>query len=133
MFADDVNPILEGLQEQGLVELEVISHRKHSHTQKKDTFDKVSVTDAGAAANLWTAGEGICIGHRVVEKIVRFTYADQGSNKNAAEVEYTWKLSGFPSWFDPKHYPSVRGVNTAVEGSASLQKSSDGWHVLFAM
>lgn len=121
IFNDGPGPILTGLKDAGLIDLDI-------RGDKWKTTYHIDLTDKGEKANLWTQGEGFCVGTPKVEEIVRYTYADQGANENAASVEYTWRLHDLPDWVDRNKFSGVEGMVKPETGSRSVQKSSDGWH-----
>ncbi|WP_428515255.1 hypothetical protein [Roseovarius sp.] len=119
--SQDLHPILAGLQAQGLVELEVLD-------TKFIRSDKIDLTSEGERHDIWTDGEGFCLGAPEVVEIVRFTYADNGQNENAASVEFTYQYEEVPSWLDRDAFAGIPGMADPEEGYAEVQKSSDGWH-----
>lgn len=119
-FSDGPDPILAGLVNGELITLD----------ERGDKWNKtynIDLTEKGRAAEVWTQGEGFCVGTPKVEEIIRFTYADQGANENAANVEYTWRLHDLPDWVNRNDFAGVEGMTAPVEGSRNVQKSSDGW------
>ena len=76
---EDLHPILTGLEAQGLVEIEQV---KNGYIPA----DKVDLTPAGERENIWIDGEGVCVGTPEVVEITRYTYGDDGQNKNTAKV-----------------------------------------------
>lgn len=116
-----VHPILAGLETQGMIELEKID-------SKFIPSDKIDLTPEGERNDIWTDGEGFCIGIPEVVDIVRFTYGDNGQNENTASVEYTYRYEDVPSWLDRDAFAEIPGMVDPEEGYADVRKSSDGWH-----
>jgi len=123
MSRDEINPILTGLQKAGMIDVKTSKERYK-------TTDHISITDKGLKNDVWHPKEGFCIGSPEVEEIVRFTYDQNGQNKERARVELTWRLGNLPKWLDRDDFADVDGMTTAQEGGAVVQKSSDGWHAM---
>lgn len=119
--SDRVHPILAGLEAQDLITLETVD-------TKFIPSDKIDLTREGQQNDIWTDGEGFCLGTPEVVEIVRFTYGDNGQNENAASVDYTYRYEDLPSWLDRDAFAEIPGMVEPEKGNAQLQKSSDGWH-----
>jgi len=119
--SQNVNPILAGLEAQGLVEIEQV---KNGYIPA----DKVDLTPAGERESIWTDGEGFCVGTPEVVEVTRYTFGDNGQNENAAQVEFTYQYTDLPSWLDRDAFAAIPGMVEPDEGMAEAQKSSDGWH-----
>jgi hypothetical protein len=119
--SETLHPILAGLETQGMIELEKV-------TTKFLPSDKISLTSEGERRDVWTDGEGFCIGTPEVVEIVRFTYGDDGRNENVADVEFTYRYTNVPSWLDRNVFAKIPGMVEPDEDYVTVQKSSDGWH-----
>jgi len=116
-----LHPILAGLEAQGLVELEKVA-------SKFIPSDRIDLTPAGERNDIWTDGEGFCVGTPKVVEIVRYTYGENGQNENAARVKFTYQYADLPSWLDRDAFADIPGMVEPEEGVAEVQKSSDGWY-----
>ncbi|MEM9724500.1 MAG: hypothetical protein AAF909_03435 [Pseudomonadota bacterium] len=117
-----LDPVLAGLRASGQI---TIKRARDGAA----LIDVIELTDKGKANRVWDPARGFCIGGPVEVTIVRYVFADQGSNQNNAEVTYRWRMGDYAAWVDPSDFGDVAGVSGPMEGDATLQKASDGWLV----
>lgn len=123
MSRDEMNPILVGLQK---AEMITVDTRKNRY----DVVDYIYLTDEGKKQNVWDDEDGFCIGKPQVEEITRFTYGEDGKNKNVAQIEFTWQLNDLPSWLDREDFADIKGMTSPEEGGAVAEKGSNGWKAM---
>jgi len=121
----DLNPILAGMEARGLLSVE--QQQTGKTVLDRRTVDIITITPEGEAADVWDTARGFCLGEPRVTEVVRYVYADQGANENAADVTFRWQIENRPDWAEPSAFPGVRGLAGSFETTAALQKALDGW------
>lgn len=124
MLGSDLHPILVGLQNTGMIETRTSGRAAYGLSI---TYE-IQLTSVGEEAQVWSERDGFCVGRPEVVDIIRYTYADNGANKNSAIVEYRWHLTDVPNWVDPQFFPNILGLTSPVDDRISITRSSDGWH-----
>ncbi|KHT13360.1 hypothetical protein [Pectobacterium carotovorum] len=112
--------ILNGLVEQGMLNV----------SQQANGFgsvDVLEVTDKGQEVEFWDREQGACVGYRVVAEITNWTEPSEGNGVKMAQVTYTWKLDGVPSWVDKNAFSGVKGMAEPEEAKIVLVKTNNGW------
>lgn len=119
---NDVSPILEGLKNSGLIDIEY----------EQQMFSRVAVlsaTDKGVKAKFWDKDHGACVGNRTVDEVKEWTEPGDSDGQKVTRVAYTWKLSDIPSWVDKDVFSSagVKGIAKSEEDVTVLVKTNNGW------
>ncbi|MFV8912109.1 DNA-directed RNA polymerase subunit beta [Enterobacter hormaechei] len=117
---NDVSPILDGLKNTGLLNIEY----------EQEMFSKVAIlsaTEKGVKAKFWDKNNGACVGNKVVDEVKEWTEPSDNGGQKMTRVTYTWKLTDVPGWVDKKSFPAVFGMNKSEDDDIILIKTNKGW------
>lgn len=113
-------PILAGAAEAGFLELTRLPGFRGTHWS-------IDLTEKGRKAGVWDAKNGICIGSRRLQEVVRWTEPGERLGTTITKVTYTWRLKDAPDWVEPEMFKGIDGMVEPVEATMAVVKASDGW------
>ena len=120
-----IHPILLGMRKEGYVAL--------SRVTATGFFGgdilQVQVTPAGAGKNVWTPGQGFCVGRKVVDEVRQWTVPSSAEGMSVTYVDFTWKVDDLPGWANRDDFAGVGGMREPVAAKVALVKTNSGWQV----